>query len=89
MTTPSSRDLSNEVQAEQAGTLEAILIQLTRNYDATMMLLKHFDAREAEWLADFHEQGGVLSPNPSLVVGNDAAVLGTNGELDGTDSGSP
>lgn len=80
----SKAKVDQELQREEASTLDAILIQLTRNYDATMMLLKHFDAAEAQWLADYHEQGGILSPNPAIYVENDAAaVLGTSGDLDG------
>lgn len=62
-------DGSTEEQTTgQLNTLDALLIQTTRCYDALMMLLSHFDEESAAFLSNYHEAGQVMSPNPALLL---------------------
>lgn len=51
---------------EEFSTNDAILVQVSRCYDALMLILARYSETDAAQLSLLHEQGGLMSPPISL-----------------------
>lgn len=61
-----SEDSSGEVEAEGFDDTYALVVQVSRCYDALMQLLALQSPADAAALSELHEKGGLMSPAITL-----------------------